>query len=123
MHSAEPPGQATRSNNRLEYFKKRSFPPEKPGAVNDRQRRCRKEAGRLFHLMIAQLFPPCKSFFQSSRLPSTEMVATCQGMHLPLACMARCTAITSPPQQGTSMRTTVMLRMSFRRRISASFSL
>ena len=44
-------------------------------------------------------------------------------MNLPLACRAFFTASSSPPQQGTSMRTTVTLRMSFSARICVSFSL
>ena len=51
---------------------------------------------------------------QRSRiLPSTENVTTCQGIILPLFCRAVTTARSSPPQQGTSIRTTVTLLMSF----------
>src|SRR5699024_1075863 len=46
---------------------------------------------------------------QSSTRPSTERVTTCQGMNFPLACSAFFTASSRPPQQGTSMRTTVTL--------------
>ena len=34
------------------------------------------------------------------------MVTTCRGIHFPLACNARLTAFSIPPQQGTSIRTT-----------------
>ena len=51
------------------------------------------------------------------------MVTTCQGMNLPLSRRAFFTASSMPPQQGTSMRTTVTLFRSLRRRISVSFSL
>ena len=44
--------------------------------------------------------------------PSTEMVATCQGMNFPLACSAFFTAASMPPQHGTSIRTTVTLLIS-----------
>ena len=47
-----------------------------------------------------------------SILPSTEMLMTCQGMNFPLACKAFLAASLSPPQQGTSIRTMVMLWMS-----------
>ena len=61
---------------------------------------------------------------QRSRiLPSTENVTTCQGIILPLFCRAVTTARYSPPQQGTSIRRTVTLLMSFWRRIWVSFSL
>lgn len=50
------------------------------------------------------------------------MVTTWQGMDLPLALSASFAAYSMPPQQGTSMRTTVRLRMSLDFRISASFS-
>ena len=39
--------------------------------------------------------------------PSMEMVTTCQGRNFPLSCIAFFAAISSPPQQGTSMRTMV----------------
>ena len=46
----------------------------------------------------------------SSRIrPSVEMVTTYQGMNLPLSWRAFFTASSMPPQQGTSMRTTVTL--------------
>ena len=59
---------------------------------------------------------------QSIRCPSTETVTTCHGMNLPLARSAAFAAASSPPQQGTSMRTTVRERMSFSRMISVSFA-
>ena len=40
-------------------------------------------------------------------LLTVEIVTTCHGMNLPDACKARLAAFSSPPQQGTSMRTTV----------------
>lgn len=51
----------------------------------------------------------------SSILPSVEIVTTCQGMNLPLFCSAVFAACSSPPQHGTSIRTTVTLLMSFLR--------
>lgn len=54
--------------------------------------------------------------------PSVEMVTTCQGMNFPLFFSAVTAARSMPPQQGTSMRTTVRALMSFRVRISVSFS-
>ena len=54
--------------------------------------------------------------------PSVAMVTTFQGISLPLSSKARFTAFSSPPQQGTSIRTTVTLRMSLLRRIWPSFS-
>ncbi len=59
---------------------------------------------------------------QSSMRPSVEMVTTCQGMSLPQLCSAVFTACSSPPQQGTSMRTTVRSFMSLLRRMAVSFS-
>ena len=59
---------------------------------------------------------------QSKMLPSREMVTTCQGMNLPLACSAFCAARCNPPQQGTSMRTMVTLLMSLSRMMAVSFS-
>ena len=47
--------------------------------------------------------------FYSKILPSNEIVTICQGMNFPLACNAFLAANSSPPQQGTSMRTTVTL--------------
>ena len=47
----------------------------------------------------------------SNILPSVEMVTTRQGINLPLICKAFFTACSIPPQQGTSMTTTVTLLM------------
>jgi hypothetical protein len=55
--------------------------------------------------------------------PSTERVTTCQGINLPLFCRAVLAACSIPPQQGTSIRTTVTLLMLLRRIISVSLSL
>ena len=54
--------------------------------------------------------------------PLTDMVTTCTGICLPLACSALVTAFSIPPQQGTSIRTTVTLRMSFSLKMAVSFS-
>ena len=59
---------------------------------------------------------------QSRILPSVEIVTTCQGMNFPLACSARLTALSMPPQQGTSMRTTLTLLTSLRAMMAVSFS-
>lgn len=59
----------------------------------------------------------------SNILPSVEMVTTRQGINLPLICKAFFTACSIPPQQGTSIRTTVTLLMLLFARISVSFSL
>ena len=53
---------------------------------------------------------------------SQRTVATCHGMNFPLCRSAFFAASSSPPQQGTSIRTTVTLLMSFSRMISVSFS-
>ena len=42
-----------------------------------------------------------------------EIVTTCHGMNLPLFCKATLAARSSPPQQGTSIRSSVTERMSF----------
>lgn len=55
--------------------------------------------------------------------PSVEIVTTCQGIILPLFCSAARTACSMPPQQGTSIRTTVTDLMWFVRRMPVSFSL
>ena len=60
--------------------------------------------------------------YRSRMRPSVEMTVTCQGMSLPQFWRARFTAFSRPPQQGTSMRTTVTLLISLRRRISVSLS-
>ena len=39
--------------------------------------------------------------------PLYDVVTTCQGRNFPLSCIAFFAAISSPPQQGTSMRTMV----------------
>ena len=57
------------------------------------------------------------------RSPLVEMTTTCHGRNLPLFCKAVRTACSMPPQQGTSMRTTVTLLILFSRMITASFSL
>lgn len=62
-------------------------------------------------------------FYMDSTLPSVDRVTTCQGIILPQFCRAEITALSMPPQQGTSMRATVMDLMLFWRRISVSFSL
>ena len=61
------------------------------------------------------------AYVSSKIFPSTEMVTTFHGTNLPLACNAVLAACSSPPQQGTSMRTTVTLWMLFVRKISVSF--
>ena len=52
-----------------------------------------------------------------------EIVTTRQGIILPQFMSAVFAACSSPPQQGTSMRTMATSRMSFAFRISVSFSL
>ena len=65
----------------------------------------------------------CASFSQfSRRVPSILTVITCQGINFPLFCSAVLAANSSPPQQGTSIRTMVRERMSLREMISVSFS-
>ena len=61
-------------------------------------------------------------FYSSTSRPSTVTVTTCHGMNFPLCWSAFFAASSSPPQQGTSMRTTVTLLMLFSRMISVSFS-
>ena len=55
-------------------------------------------------------------------LPSVETITTSHGISFPLFSSAFFTACSIPPQQGTSIRTTVMLRMSLCFRISVSLS-
>ena len=66
------------------------------------------------------LLPHCN--YSSFSLPSTVTVITCHGINLPLCCNAVFAAYSNPPQQGTSMRTTVTLLMSLLRIMSVSFS-
>ena len=62
--------------------------------------------------------------FQSLKIcPSTDTITTCHGMNFPLRCNAFFVACSSPPQQGTSIRTITTLFTSFAVRISVSFSL
>ena len=63
-----------------------------------------------------------RNTIQSRIFPSAEIVNTCHGMNFPLFCNAFFAAFSSPPQQGTSMRTTVTLLISFPPMISASLS-
>ena len=58
--------------------------------------------------------------YERSR-PSVEIVTTLHGISLPLDWIAVFTACSIPPQQGTSIRTTVTLRTAFCRKISANF--
>ena len=69
---------------------------------------------------ILILLPYCN--YSSFSLPSTVTVITCHGINLPLCCNAVFAAYSNPPQQGTSMHTTVTLLMSLLRIISVSFS-
>lgn len=55
--------------------------------------------------------------------PFVDMVTTCHGINLPLFSKARFAAFSIPPQQGTSIRTTVTLFMLLFAIISVSFSL
>ena len=54
--------------------------------------------------------------------PRTLNVVTDSGMSLPLRASALRAAISRPPQHGTSMRHTVMERMSFDSMMACSFS-
>ena len=54
--------------------------------------------------------------------PSIPMVFILISSAFPAAFRASCTMATVPPQQGTYMRATVTERISWRRKISASFS-
>ena len=56
---------------------------------------------------IYQFSRAFKRFYKIS--PSGEMVTTCSGICLPLPSMARRTANSKPPQQGTCIRVTVTL--------------
>ncbi len=55
--------------------------------------------------------------------PSGEMVTIRRGIFLPLVAMAFFTATSRPPQQGTSIRVRVMLRMALPEIMAVSFSL
>ena len=55
-------------------------------------------------------------------LPSVDIVTTLQGINLPLVFSALVTAVSIPPQQGTSIRTTVTLFILLFDIISVSFS-
>lgn len=70
---------------------------------------------------IRQGVPLLKGYTLSRMRPSVEMVTTFHAMNLPQAYSALFTAFSMPPQQGTSIRTTVMLRMLLLLRISVSF--
>ena len=74
----------------------------------------------LKHLLLSFSSPP--NCYPSIILPSVEMVITCHGMNLPLACRARLTAFSIPPQQGTSIRTIFTLFMLLLDMICVSFS-
>ena len=63
------------------------------------------------------------AFYSLIILPSVDIVITCHGMNLPLFLSAVFTAFSVPPQQGTSILTTLTLLMSFAAMISVSFSL
>ena len=71
----------------------------------------------------------CVPFLQLFRplcyasVPSMFTTCTVSGMSLPLAASAVFTACSSPPQQGTSIRSSVTERMSFPRKMAVSFSL
>ena len=67
--------------------------------------------------------PPDETHGDHRIIPSVEMVTTRSGMSFPLASIAFLTAISSPPQQGTSIRTRVMDATSFALKIMASLSL
>ena len=55
-------------------------------------------------------------------LPSVVIIRTATGIFLPLSVTAFLTACSIPPQHGTSIRATVMLRILFLFTISPSFS-
>ena len=59
---------------------------------------------------------------QPLTFPSMEITATRRGMSFPLAATAASAERWMPPQQGTSIRATVTLRMSFWARMAESFS-
>ena len=69
--------------------------------------------------MICVLF----CVFYSASVPSILTTCTVRGMSLPQAASAVFTACSSPPQQGTSIRSSVTERMSFSRSMAVSFSL
>ena len=74
---------------------------------------------------LRSLYPcsaPDNLFYSSFSLPSSVTVTTCHGMNFPLFFRAVTAARSNPPQQGTSMRTTVTLLTSFSLMISVSFS-
>ena len=70
-----------------------------------------------FHLITGRMTA------QSPRIrPLVATVCTCQGINFPLRCSAVFAACSMPPQQGTSIRTMVRLRISFWARMAVSFS-
>ena len=72
----------------------------------------RYEKGRTF----------CPAFLCYITLPSVVIILTATGIFLPLSVTAFLTACSIPPQHGTSIRATVMLRILFLFTISPSFS-
>jgi hypothetical protein len=75
-----------------------------------------------FSLWISHAAPTAAPDYSSNILPSVRMVKTCHGIHFSLFCSAVLAACSRPPQQGTSIRSTVRLLISLCRRMSASFS-
>ena len=94
-----------------------SHPPLRVRAVPHYLRRCTGGKGDPPPALRLKLF----AYVSSKIFPSTEIVTTFHGTNLPLACSAVLAACSSPPQQGTSMRTTVTLWILFVRKISVSF--
>ena len=82
-------------------------------------------ATRLSRLLQIDLLYPIFSIcfrLYSKIFPSADIVMTCHGITFPLAASALFTAFSIPPQQGTSIRATVILLISFFNKIPASFS-
>mgnify|MGYP004647955751 FL=1 len=97
---------------------RRAQPPERPSAP--RRFGSTRRAAIPPTARSALSFPaPLQSSFSR---PSTVTVTTCHGINFPLCWSAFFAASSSPPQHGTSIRTTVTLLMLFSRMISVSFS-
>ena len=134
------PGRFTRSKKWHSHFFEKNCTQGEPRFLTEKSARLAREVSfstrmspkmTKFHFIPSPSGDgtPCRRAFlllnysSSKIVPLVPMVTTCQGIILPLAWRAFFTASSMPPQQGTSIRTTVTLFTSLRIRISVSFSL
>ena len=120
--TAPSPCRGLRPKARMLWLLAKSFARCKTNRASNKRHPIFNIYKRFFYSLIRTAKAVRTYIYISVSCPSTDMIATCHGMNLPLFCKAVLTAFSMPAQHGTSILTTVTLFISLFLIISVSFS-